>query len=358
MRGARSLIVRRCTFPRPHEPASSTVVASIMQPTISRETVLIDRRQPKLRWSAVFAGAICSIGFWILLQLIGVGIGLASVEVDDIQSLRGAGVGTTVWSLISPLIAMFFGGLIAGKLSQTYDRKVAGAHGLVMWALTAIVGLVATISIVAAVAQGAMRHRRVMLATDPWGQREPAMNPIGVDTGELLGPINDRLAAQRKPTITEPQLDAALRGVVRSGIARGNFDQELLIDQLVANTRLSRADAAEIERQIEAQLDISGTQPHAVEHRAQRAVLDAADATGKALATAGFSLLLSLIAAVGGAMLALRRPRRHGEGTTRTRSTTDPGYAPSNDPVTTTSPYPTPMTGPATPVVPPRDITP
>jgi hypothetical protein len=340
--------------------ASSTVVASIMQPTITREAVLIDRRQPRLQWSAVFAGAVCSIGFWILLQLIGVGIGLAAVDVDDIRSLHGAGVGTTAWSLISPLIAMFLGGMLAGKLSQTYDRKVAGAHGLVMWALTSIVGLVATISIIAAVAQGAMRHRRVMLAPDPWAQREPAMSPLGIDTGELLGPINERLAAQRKPAITEPQLDAALRGVVRSGVARGNFDQELLIDQLVANTRLSRADAAEVERQIEAQLDASGTQPHAVEHRAERMVLDAADATGKALATAGFSLLLSLIAAVAGAVLALRRPRRPGEGKTRsTRANTDPGYAPSNDPVTTTSPYPaTPMTGPATPVVPPRDITP
>lgn len=328
-----------------------------MQPTITRETVLIDRRQPALRWSAVFAGAVCGIGFWILLQLIGVGIGLAAVDVDDIQSLRGAGVGTTVWSLISPLIAMFFGGMIAGKLAQTYDRKLAGAHGLVMWALTAIVGLVATISIVAAVAQGAARYRRVMLAGEPWAQSEPAaMGPLGIDTGAVLGPINERLAAQRKPTISEPQLDAALRGVVRSGIARGDFDQELLIDQLVAHTRLSRGDAAEVERQIEAQIDASGAQAHAVEHRAERTVLDAAAATGKALATAGFSLLLSLIAAVGGAILALRRPRRSGERPTRSARTTEPGYSPQTDPVTTTSPYPTPMTGPATPVVPPGDL--
>jgi len=329
-----------------------------MQPTITRETVLIDRRQPSLRWSAVFAGAVCGLGFWILLQLIGVGISLASVDVDDIHSLRGAGIGTTVWSLISPLIAMFFGGMIAGKLSQTYDRKIAGAHGLVMWALTAIVGLVATISIVGAVAQGAERHRRVMVIGDPGAQTEAAATgPLGIDTGALLGPINDRLTAQRKPAITESQLDAALRGVVRSGIARGDFDQELLTDQLVAHTRLSRADAADVERQIEAQLDPSGTQQHAVEHRAERTVLDAADTTGKALATAGFSLLLSLFAAVAGAMLALYRPRHRGERPKRGSRTTDPGYAPSSDPVTTTSPYPTPMTGPATPVVPPHDVT-
>jgi hypothetical protein len=323
-----------------------------MQPTITRETVLIDRRQPRLRWSAVFAGAICSIGFWILLQLIGVGIGLASVDVDEVQSLRGAGVGTTVWSLISPLIAMFFGGLIAGKLSQTYDRKVAGAHGLVMWALTAIVGLVATISIVSAVAQGAMRHRRVMFAPDPWSASQPATtSSVGIATEEILGPINDRLSAQRKPTIAAPQFDAALRSAMRGGA----LDQEVLADRLVASTRLPRADAIEVARQVETQLAANGTRPD----REERMVLDAADATGKALATAGFSLLLSLIAAIAGAVLALHRPRRHGPGDDKkrgTRSGTDPGYAPSNDPVTTTSPYPTPMTGPGTPVVPPRDI--
>jgi hypothetical protein len=319
-----------------------------MQPTITRETVLIDRRQPRLRWSAVFAGAICSIGFWILLQLIGVGIGLASVDVDEVQSLRGAGVGTTVWSLISPLIAMFFGGIIAGKLSQTYDRKVAGAHGLVMWAMTAIVGLLATISIVSAVAQGAMRHRGVMLTTDPWSSSHAPAGRLGIDTDQVLGPINDRLSAQRKATITEPQLETALRGAMRGGA----LDHEALTEQLAASTRLSRGDAADVARQVQAQL-------RAEPDRDQRMVLDATDATGKALATAGFSLLLSLLAAIGGAVLALRRPRRPGEGTKRgARSTTDPGYAPSSDPVTTTSPYPTPMTGPATPIVPPRDTTP
>jgi hypothetical protein len=339
--------------------APSTVVASIMQPTITRETVLVDRRQPALRWSAVFAGAICSIGFWILLQLIGVGIGLSAVDVDDLQSLRGVGIGTTVWSLISPLIAMFLGGLIAGKLAQTYDRKLAGAHGLVMWALTAIVGLVATISIVAMVAAGAARHRGAMLG-GPWAdQAEPAsLRQLGIDANEVLGPINDRLSAQHKPTITVSQFEAALRGVMRDGAARSDFDQDLLVDQLVAHTRLSHADAVDVERQVEAQLGTTDTRPHALERRVEHHMLDAADATGKALATAGISLLLSLIAAIGGAVLALRRPRRRGEHPKRGARTTDPGYAPANEPVTTTPPYPTPMTGPATPVVPPHDVTP
>src|ERR1044071_6825752 len=85
--GARRTLAHRGTAARSRaltrsgELAPSTVVASSMQPTITREAVLIDRRQPTLRWSAVFAGAVCSIGIWLLLQLVGVGIGLCAQQI-------------------------------------------------------------------------------------------------------------------------------------------------------------------------------------------------------------------------------------------------------------------------------------
>jgi hypothetical protein len=325
-------------------------------PTISRETVLVDRRQPALRWSAVFAGAACSIGLWMLLQLLGLGIGLAAVDVNDVRSLQGAGIGTTVWSLIAPLIAMFLGGLMAGKLAQTSDRKLAGAHGVVMWALTAVVGLFATISIASMITARATRSGGAFDGgqgmASSW-DRNPtgdysAGSPAGaVDTDALLGPINQRLAAQGKAAVTAAQLDAALRGVARSGIAHGNFEQELLVDQLVAHTHLSRADAADVERQLEARWEPRDGEPYAIERSVERATLGAADAAGKALTTVGVSLLLSLIASVLGAVLALHRSRRGGGERRRGVHNTEPGYAPPVDPVP----------GPAAPVVPPADFT-
>ena len=325
-----------------------------MQPTITRETVLIDRRQSSLRWSAVFAGTACSIGFWIALQLLGLGIGLAATDAGDVRSLHGIGVGTTAWSLVSPLIAMFFGGLIAGRLAQTYDRKLAGTHGLVMWAITSTLGLCATIWIVAMLAGSASRH--TMSWTGDRGEPGQMLNELDIDAGSLLAPINQRLSAQGKPTITAAQLDAAMRGMVRTGIARGDFVQELLVDQLVANTRLSLADATEVERQIEARVDPAETRAYGIERRAERYALGTIDATGKALTTVGGSLLLGLLTAVLGAMAALRRSRRAGEaGPHRSTRTTEPGFSPPLDPVTT--PYTSPMAGPASPVIPPTDIT-
>lgn len=329
------------------------------QPTISREAILIDRRQPTLRWSAVFAGAVCSIGLWMLLQLLGLGIGLAAVDVNDVRSLHGAGIGTTVWSLVAPLIAMFLGGFMAGKLAQTYDRKLAGAHGVVMWALTAVVGLCATISIASMIVAGATRDGAVFGGGHmmSWGNQPAETVVLGVDTDALLAPINQGLAAQGKPTLTAAQLEAAMRGVVHSGVARGDFDRELLVDQLVANTQLSRADSMDVERQIEARWEPRDARGHSVEHSAERAALGAADAAGKALTTVGISLLLSLITSVLGAMLALHRSKRGGgEPPRRGVHTTEPGVAAPSESVATTTPYPMPTIGPATPVVPPNDV--
>src|SRR5690606_15493372 len=97
---------------------------------ISRETI-VDRRQPQMRWGAVLAGTALAIGLWVLLHILGVGLGLAVIDTDDAGNLRGIGIGTGIWVLIAPLIAMFLGALLAGFLSGTRDSKVGAMHGSV-----------------------------------------------------------------------------------------------------------------------------------------------------------------------------------------------------------------------------------
>lgn len=120
---------------------------------ITRE--IIDRRQPQLRWSAVFAGATVAIALWVLLQMIGMGAGMAAIDLDDAGSLRSVSVGTTVWTLFAPLLALFVGGLIAGRLATTWDVRSGATHGFVTWAIASIVGLIATVSMVGMLTRGA-----------------------------------------------------------------------------------------------------------------------------------------------------------------------------------------------------------
>jgi hypothetical protein len=108
-----------------------------------------------LRWSAVFAGAAVAVALWVLLQMLGMGAGMAAIDLDDAGSLRSVSVGTTVWTLFAPLVALFVGGLVAGKLATTWDVRSGATHGFVTWAIASLVGMFATISMVGMLTRGA-----------------------------------------------------------------------------------------------------------------------------------------------------------------------------------------------------------
>jgi MFS family permease len=126
--------------------------------SITRETI-IDRRLPVMRWSAVFAGTSVSVALWVLFQVLGFGIGFAALDAEDTGSLRAVAIGTTVWTFAAPFVAMFIGGFITGRLSGTGERKVGAMHGFVMWALTSLLGLFATVLIVSMLAESAAEGR-------------------------------------------------------------------------------------------------------------------------------------------------------------------------------------------------------
>ena len=123
---------------------------------ITRETIT-DRRQPALRWSAVFAGVVVSVALWMLWQLFGMGAGLAAIDLDSYGSLRSVGIGTTVWSMIAPLFAMLVGGIVAGRLATTFDQKVGAMHGFVVWSIASVIGLVAMACMLSMLVHGAIR---------------------------------------------------------------------------------------------------------------------------------------------------------------------------------------------------------
>lgn len=117
----------------------------------------MDRRQPVMRWSAVFAGAAVALALWVLLQILGMGVGLIAIDVDDAGTMRDVGLGTTIWTLAVPFIAMFIGGIVAGRLAGTIERKLGALHGLVVWALTSFVGICATVGLVTLLASTAVK---------------------------------------------------------------------------------------------------------------------------------------------------------------------------------------------------------
>jgi len=114
--------------------------------------LITDRRQPALRWGVVFAGVAVAVALWSVLQMLGMGIGLVAVDIDDAGSLRHVNIGSGVWSIVAPLIALGIGGVVAGRLAATYDERLGAMHGFVAGALSAVIGLILTVTLVSMLA--------------------------------------------------------------------------------------------------------------------------------------------------------------------------------------------------------------
>lgn len=91
-----------------------------------------DRPFARISWGAVFAGAIIALATQIVLALIGMAIGLATLNpaTGDSPSGTALGTGAAIWLVISSLISLFVGGYIAARLAGRFNGWL---HGLVTW---------------------------------------------------------------------------------------------------------------------------------------------------------------------------------------------------------------------------------
>lgn len=90
----------------------------------------------RISWGGVFAGAIVAITIAFLLNILGLGIGLTSIDpLTEYQTFDGLGTGTIIWWVISNLAALFVGGLVAARAAGLPSSTDGGIHGFIAWGL-------------------------------------------------------------------------------------------------------------------------------------------------------------------------------------------------------------------------------
>src|SRR5688500_12764152 len=92
----------------------------------------------RLSWGAIFAGAVAALGVWMMLYALGLALGLSSLDPNDPNTLKSSGAFTGIWGLITPLAALFVGGMVAGRGAGIVTKLGGAIHGLVVWGLTAL----------------------------------------------------------------------------------------------------------------------------------------------------------------------------------------------------------------------------
>ena len=113
---------------------------------------------PAFSWAAVFAGATVTLACAFTLDLVGAGLGmsLSSPWLQTRASLAGFDPVAGAWTVAAGVVAVALGGYVAGRLrthwfgvhaDETHFRDTA--HGLVVWALSTIVGVALTALVLA-----------------------------------------------------------------------------------------------------------------------------------------------------------------------------------------------------------------
>jgi hypothetical protein len=101
----------------------------------------------RISWGAIIAGLSITLVTQITLSLLGMAIGAAVVDPMDRNSNgHGLAIGSGIWILLSSLISLFLGAMVASRLSGGPTKSDGILHGLVTWSVAtlAMVILLAT----------------------------------------------------------------------------------------------------------------------------------------------------------------------------------------------------------------------
>jgi len=94
---------------------------------------------PVVRWEAIAAGAVAALSIYVFVNLLGVALGLSPVNVTD-TGTRGAHAAfwAMLWNSLSMLVAAFFGGYVAARMSGLKRGSDGVMHGFVSWSVTTL----------------------------------------------------------------------------------------------------------------------------------------------------------------------------------------------------------------------------
>jgi hypothetical protein len=142
--------------------------------------------QRRISWGAIIAGLIVSLVCQILLTMLGVAIGAATIDpLSEQRPMEGMGIGAAVWWLVSGLISLFLGGCVAGRLAGI-PRKADGAlHGIIMWGTATLITILLFTTALGGVLGGAMSMFRNVSTQANAGQGAPASQIGGQIQSEL-----------------------------------------------------------------------------------------------------------------------------------------------------------------------------
>ena len=261
------------------------------QPTVSEgaHTLLLNQ----VSWGAIFAGVVVALVVQVLLTMLGVGIGVATLDpgAADNPAVSTFSVVTGLWYVVSGILAAFAGGYIAARMSGKAAATTGALHGLTTWAFTTLIVLYLLSTAIGGIVGGAFSG--VANAVGGMGQTiARAAGPMVAQSNPL-----EAIESQVRATGTDPDaLNAAATNAVRALVtadkAQADQAREQAAQALASARGIPLDQAQQQVAQIEAQYHKSLDQAQSV----------AAETADTAASVVSIGALLAFVALVLGAI--------------------------------------------------------
>lgn len=317
----------------------------------------------RVSWGSLLLGVVVALGVMLLLTLLGIALGFTMIDPQqEADPLSGIPIGTAIYFTIAHILALAVGGYTAARLASSNWSSAAVLHGTGVWALVALLTLLAATTTVGALLSGTAAlvstisggAAQAVSAAMPEDLEMPSVDTlIPEDFISTLPPeVQQRLQGQDltvedirregrailQEAISEQEMQRAREAVTEAATSimrnptRADQEIEQLYNQLVGpNGLISEQDRQEALQAMEQRLGIEQEDAEAMLDQWQQAIEDAAqsvrsglgevqqqamdvaqratDAIASAAWWAFIVSLLGLLAAIAGAMAG--RPDLH-----------------------------------------------
>lgn len=264
----------------------------------------LESSRSAVSWGAVIAGAVIASAVSAMLVIGGTGLGFLSMSPwgDEGASGTALAIGSIVWLFVTHIISYGIAGYTAGRLrtkwtdvanDEIYFRDTA--HGFLVWAVSAVVGLVILASAAASVVSGTARAGATMVGAGAGavtaaaaGATQAGADNLSLDyfTDTLLRPNDPATAVNRQGSAR----DEASRILARS-LANGEVserDQDYMVTLVARESGVDEATARQRLTQVQEQAKQAAQE-------AKQKAQEAADAARKAAAAFALWAFASLL---------------------------------------------------------------
>lgn len=264
---------------------TSNLAAEEAAKTVDAHTIMVNR----VSWAAIFAGVVVALVTQVLLTMLGVGIGVASLDpgAGGTPQASTFSIAAGIWYLVSGLIAAFVGGYIAARMSGQTKPTTGALHGLTTWALSTLVVLymltTAAGSLIGGVFSGVAG----------------AVGGIGQTVAEAAGPalqdVNPMQAIENQVAATGADPEA-LNAAAVNAIRRLVTGDEAEAEQARAQAAQALASARNIPLdQAEAQVQQIEQQYRQTVDQAQQMAQEAAETAASIVSTGAIMAFVALV---------------------------------------------------------------